>query len=180
MSRIGRSLITVPAGTTITIDATHLTAKGSKGELGVDIFEGFEIKQTDTTIEVVQLVQNRITNAQFGLLRALIANVVIGVSEGFSKKLEMNGVGYRVEKKGSNLQFALGLSHKVDFECPADIELTIEGNIITVTGSDKQLVGATAANIRSLKKPEPYKGKGIKYVGEHIRRKAGKAAAKAA
>lgn len=128
---------------------------------------------------MTQVEQNRRTNAEFGLIRTLIANAVTGVTTGFEKKLEMNGVGFRVEKKGRDLLFSLGFSHKVDFVAAEGIELAVEGNIITVSGIDKQAVGQAAAQIRSLKKPEPYKGKGIKYIDEHIRRKAGKAAVKA-
>jgi len=180
MSRIGRNPITIPAATTVAITSTELVATGPKGELKVAIPAGFTIKQTDAILQLEQAEQNRITNAQFGLVRTLIFNAVMGVAEGFTKKLEMNGVGFRVEKKGSDLQFALGFSHKIDFIAPENIELSIEGNIISVSGADKQLVGATAANIRALKKPEPYKGKGIKYIDERVRRKAGKTAAKAA
>lgn len=180
MSRIGRNPIIIPAGTTVTIEGQTLIAKGAKGELSVLLSPGFTIKQDTEQLIVEQQVQNRITNAQFGLMRTLIDNAVQGVTNGFTKKLEMNGVGFRVEKKGNDLQFSLGFSHKIDFTAPEGIELSIEGNIISVNGADKQLVGSVAAQIRALKKPEPYKGKGIKYVGERIRRKAGKAAAKAA
>ncbi|MCC7543725.1 50S ribosomal protein L6 [bacterium] len=180
MSRIGRNPITIPAGTTVAIAEQTLTAQGPKGELQVTIAPGFTIKQDAEQLVVEQQVQNRITNAQFGLLRTLIDNAVQGVTNGFAKKLEMNGVGFRVEKRGNDLQFALGFSHKIDFKAPEGIELQVEGNSITVSGADKQQVGAVAAEIRALKKPEPYKGKGIKYADERIRRKAGKAAAKAA
>lgn len=180
MSRIGRNPITIPAGTTVTVEGQTLIAKGTKGELSVVLSPGFSIKQDAEQLIVEQQVQNRITNAQFGLMRTLIDNAVQGVTNGFTKQLEMNGVGFRVEKKGNDLQFSLGFSHKIDFTAPEGIELNIEGNIISVSGADKQLVGSVAAQIRALKKPEPYKGKGIKYVGERIRRKAGKAAAKAA
>ena len=180
MSRIGRNPITIPAGTTVTIADNTLTAQGPKGELTVAIAEGFTLKQEESQLVVERQVQNRVTNAQFGLMRTLIDNAVQGVTTGFEKKLEMNGVGYRVEKKGADLQFSLGFSHKIDFAAPEGIDLNIEGNIITVSGASKQQVGAVAAEIRALKKPEPYKGKGIRYTDERIRRKAGKAAAKAA
>lgn len=180
MSRIGRNPITIPAGTTVVVEGNLVKATGPKGELTVSLPEGFTTEQTDSQFTVVQIEQNRQTNAEFGLIRTLIANAITGVTTGFEKKLEMNGVGFRVEKKGSDLSFSLGFSHKVDFIAPEGIELSIEGNIITVSGISKQAVGQAAAQIRSLKKPEPYKGKGIKYIDEHIRRKAGKAAVKAA
>lgn len=179
MSRIGRNPITIPAGTTVTVAGNIVTAASSKGELNVTIPEGFTTEQSDGQFVLTQVEQNRRTNAEFGLIRTLIANAVTGVTTGFEKKLEMNGVGFRVEKKGRDLLFSLGFSHKVDFVAAEDIELAVEGNIITVSGIDKQAVGQAAAQIRSLKKPEPYKGKGIKYIDEHIRRKAGKAAVKA-
>lgn len=180
MSRIGRYPITVPTGTTIVIEESLVTATGPKGELRVVLHPGFELEQAESELRLKQLEQNRQTNAQYGLIRTLIANAVHGVSKGFEKKLEMNGVGFRVEKKGSDLVFSLGFSHKIEFKTTEGIELSVDGNIITVNGADKQAVGQVAARIRGLKKPEPYKGKGIKYVGEHVRRKAGKAAAKAA
>jgi large subunit ribosomal protein L6 len=180
MSRIGRSIITIPAGVTVEVHGEDIQVKGPKGELTVGLPVGFSLKQEDAQLSVVQEQENRETNARYGLLRTLIANAVTGVHTGFEKKLEMNGVGFRVEKKGEGLVFSLGFSHKVDFVPQPGIALSAEGNIITVSGIDKQLVGQTAAQIRELKKPEPYKGKGIRYIDERVRRKAGKAAAKGA
>ncbi len=180
MSRIGRSIITVPAGVTVEVQGEDILVKGPKGELTVTLPDGFSLKQEDAQLSVVQEVENRETNARYGLLRTLVANAVTGVHTGFEKKLEMNGVGFRVEKKGEGLVFSLGFSHKIDFVPQPGITLSVEGNIISVTGIDKQLVGQTAAQIRALKKPEPYKGKGIRYIDERVRRKAGKAAAKGA
>lgn len=180
MSRIGRSVIAVPAGVTVTVQGEKIEVKGPKGELTVALPVGFSLKQDATELSVIQEVESRETNARYGLLRTLIANAVTGVHTGFEKKLEMNGVGFRVEKKGDGLIFSLGFSHKVEFAPQPGISLTVEGNLITVTGIDKQLVGQTAAQIRELKKPEPYKGKGIRYIDERVRRKAGKAATKGA
>ncbi len=180
MSRIGRNPITIPTGTEVTAADSEVLVKGPKGELTVALPEGFAIEQSEGTLTVQKQLENRETAALFGLLRTLINNAVQGVTQGFEKKLEMNGVGFRVEKKGSDLSFSLGYSHKIDFAAPEGIELVIEGNIITVKGIDKQQVGQVAAQIRALRKPEPYKGKGIKYVDERIRRKAGKTAVKGA
>jgi large subunit ribosomal protein L6 len=180
MSRIGRSIITIPSGVTVELQGEVVQVKGPKGELSLVMPAGFSLKQDEATLSVMQEVEDRETNARYGLLRTLIANAVTGVHVGFEKKLEMNGVGFRVEKKGDGLIFSLGFSHKVDFAPQSGISLAVDGNIITVSGIDKQLVGQTAAQIRALKKPEPYKGKGIRYIDERIRRKAGKAAAKGA
>lgn len=180
MSRIGRSIITIPEGVSVALEGDQILVKGPKGELTVGMPEGFKLEQSDASLSVIKLKEDRETNARYGLLRTLIANAIIGVHTGFEKKLEMNGVGFRVEKKGEGLNFSLGFSHKIEFNAPSGITLAIEGNIITVAGIDKQLVGQTAAQIRALKKPEPYKGKGIRYIDERVRRKAGKAAAKGA
>lgn len=180
MSRIGRYPINIPDGTTVTINGTKVLVKGAKGELEVIIPAEFEIEQSDTELKLTQKIVNRQTNSLYGLLRTLLANAVIGTSTGFSKQLELNGVGFRVEKKGQGLQFSLGFSHKIDFSAPEGVDLSVEGNVITVTGINKQVVGQIAAQIRELKKPEPYKGKGLKYIDEHVRRKAGKAAVKGA
>lgn len=180
MSRIGRNPITIPAGTELTVEKALVRIKGPKGELSVKIPDGFALNQAETTLTVEKKISSREHDALFGLVRTLIDNAITGVTKGFEKQLEMNGVGFRVEKKGNGLNFSLGYSHKIEFEAPEGIELAIDGNIITVKGIDKQQVGQVAAQIRSLRKPEPYKGKGIKYVGERIRRKAGKAAVKGA
>ena len=178
MSRIGRQPINIPTGVEVTIDEKMVTAKGAKGELKVKILKGLSVEQKENQIIVSQKVENADTQKQFGLLRTLISNMVIGVSEGFTKELEINGVGFRAAMKGGVLEMSLGFSHPIEYTAPEGVNISVEQNIIKVTGYDKQLVGEAAANIRSFKKPEPYKGKGIKYVGEHVRRKAGKAAAK--
>jgi large subunit ribosomal protein L6 len=178
MSRIGRQPILLPETVQISVDNNVIIVNGSKGELKQPLFAGFEIKTQDGKIEVTQLTDNQDTRKKYGLLRTLIDNMVIGVSEGFEKILEINGVGYRVEKNGEDLVFSLGFSHKINFKCPEGITFNVTNNQITVIGIDKQLVGQVASDIRSLKKPEPYKGKGIKYSDEVIRRKAGKTSAK--
>lgn len=178
MSRIGRQPIDIPAGVEVTVDEKMVTAKGAKGELNVKILKGLSVEKQENQIIVSQKIENATTQKQFGLLRTLIANMIAGVSEGFTKELEINGVGFRAAMKGNVLEMSLGFSHPVEYIAPEGVNISVNQNIITVTGHDKQQVGEAAANIRAFKKPEPYKGKGIKYVGEHIRRKAGKAAAK--
>lgn len=178
MSRIGRQPINIPAGVEIAIDEKMVIAKGPKGELQVKVLKGLGVEQKENQIIVSQKVENANTQKQFGLLRTLIDNMIIGVSEGFTKELEINGVGFRAAMKGNVLEMSLGFSHPIEYTAPEGVTIAVDQNIIKVTGHDKQLVGAAAANIRAFKKPEPYKGKGIKYVGEHVRRKAGKAAAK--
>lgn len=178
MSRIGRQPINIPAGVEVTVADNLVNVKGPKGELSEKILKGLEVTKSDDQVVISQKVINPDTQKQFGLQRTLVNNMIIGVSEGFKKELEINGVGFRAQMKGSTLEMSLGFSHPVEFNAPDGVELVVNQNIITVTGFDKQKVGATAANIRMLKKPEPYKGKGIKYIDEHIRRKAGKTAAK--
>lgn len=178
MSRIGIKPITLPEDVSLNVNAGVIEVAGPKGQLTQPLFEGFEIKQENGAVNVIKKVENAITQKQFGLLRTLISNMTIGVSTGFSKRLEINGVGYRVAAEGSGIALSLGYSHKISFTPPAGIDLKIEGNNIIVSGYDKQLVGEVAAEIRGYRPPEPYKGKGIKYEGEHIRRKAGKAAVK--
>ncbi len=178
MSRIGRAPIIVPEGVDVTVDSGNVVVKGLKGELSTKILKGLEVKKQDSQLLVTQKVQNSDTQKQYGLQRTLIANMVIGVSEGYSKQLELKGVGFRAQMKGTVLEMSLGFSHPVAYTPPAEVLVTVNQNIITVTGYDKQQVGEAAANIRVLKKPEPYKGKGIRYVGEYVRRKAGKTAAK--
>ncbi len=178
MSRIGKLPITVPAGVTIEVKDGRVTVAGPKGTLLQTLFTGLTVSQADGQLTVVREVENSETQKQFGLLRTLIANMVQGVSEGFSKTLEINGVGYRAAAEGRGVSLSLGYSHKISYQPPEGVELKVEGNSIIVSGHDKQQVGEVAAKIRSYRKPEPYKGKGIKYAGEHIRRKAGKTAAK--
>ena len=178
MSRIGRQPINIPEGVTVSIADGTVSVKGPKGELSAKVLKGLEVSHKDNQVIVTQKTVNPDTQKQFGLQRTVINNMVVGVSEGFKKELEINGVGFRAQMKGKTLEMSLGFSHPVEYNAPDGVEVSVNQNVITVSGYDKQKVGATAANIRMLKKPEPYKGKGIKYVGEHIRRKAGKAAAK--
>ena len=175
MSRIGRLPIDIPAGVDVTVDGPAVTVKGPKGELALTVASPIEVKVEDNQVLVTRPDDERTSRSLHGLTRTLIANQIIGVTQGYSKGLEIVGTGYRVAQKGSSVEFALGFSHPVTVEPPAGITLTVEGNNkITVAGIDKQAVGETAANIRKIKKPEPYKGKGIRYAGEVVRRKAGK------
>lgn len=177
MSRIGRQPITIPEGVTITIDGRNVAVKGPKGELNTKLIKNIGVTINDGVVTVNPDVENSDTQKQFGLQRTIIANMVTGVAEGFKKELEVNGVGFRVAMKGRDLEMYLGFSHPIIFTTPEGVDIAVNQNIISVTGIDKQLVGETAANIRSFKKPEPYKGKGIRYIDEYVRRKAGKAAA---
>ncbi|MBT2498669.1 MULTISPECIES: 50S ribosomal protein L6 [Agromyces] len=175
MSRIGRLPIDIPAGVDVTVDGLAVTVKGPKGELALTVANPIEVKIEDNQVLVTRPDDERNSRSLHGLTRTLIANQIIGVTQGYTKGLEIVGTGYRVAQKGSSVEFALGFSHPVVVEPPAGITLTVEGNNkITVAGIDKQAVGETAANIRKIKKPEPYKGKGIRYAGEVVRRKAGK------
>jgi len=178
MSRIGRKLIPVPAGTTVTLGDV-VTVKGPKGTLTRSFRPEVAIKQEDGVLVVSRKDDSLSARALHGLSRTLLANMVQGVSTGFSKTLEIIGVGYRFQMAGSKLAILAGFSHPQEFEAPAGIEIKLEGtNKVTLSGSDKQAVGDFAAEIRSVRPPEPYKGKGIKYQGEFIRRKAGKTAGK--
>lgn len=174
MSRIGKLPITVPSGVTITVDPDVITVAGPKGTLSQFTMDGVEVKHEGDELIVTRVNDEPKNRAKHGLMRTLLNNMVNGVREGFSKKLELNGVGYRVALAGPGLKFNIGFSHEVMYKIPAGITATVEQNVITVTGISKQQVGQVAAEIRALKKPEPYKGKGIKYVGERIIRKSGK------
>ena len=174
MSRIGKLPIAIPSGVTITVDPDGITVSGSKGTLKQFTMPGILVTQEEGKILVTRVDDEPMHRAKHGLMRTLISNMVIGVTKGFSKKLEINGVGYRVAAQGTNLKLNLGLSHDVIYKLPQGITATVEQNVITVSGIDKQQVGQVAAEIRALKKPEPYKGKGIKYVDERILRKSGK------
>lgn len=178
MSRIGRKPITVPAGVTVEQNDRHISVTGSKGKLELTLMPDLKLDQDNGTLTMTKVIETPETQRTYGLMRTLVANMVQGVSTGFTRQLEINGVGYRGSVSGNLITFALGFSHPVLFQLPQGVEATIERNLITITGYDKQVVGQVAANIRALKKPEPYKGKGIKYVEEHIRRKAGKTATK--
>lgn len=174
MSRIGKLPIQIPSGVTITVDSGNVTVKGPKGELTQFITPDVIVAIEDGVLTVTRKDDSKTARAQHGLMRALINNMVVGVTTGFEKKLEVNGVGFRVNGGGQDLEMALGFSHPVKYHAPEGIQLTVNKMEITVAGHDKQQVGQVAAEIRGLKKPEPYKGKGIKYADEVIIRKAGK------
>ena len=179
MSRIGKMPITVPAGVTVTIEDNHVTVKGPKGELTRQINKNMKLTMDNGVITVERPDDEKESRSLHGLSRTLINNMIIGVTQGFSKTLEINGVGYRAAKHGQNINFTLGFSHPVVKEPPAGITFEVPApNKIVVSGADKEVVGAVAADIRTLRPPEPYKGKGIRYEGEHVRRKIGKAGAK--
>lgn len=176
MSRIGRLPISVPAGVDVKVDGSDVTVKGPKGELSLAVSQPIQVELNDGTLNVSRPDDGRDSRSLHGLTRTLINNMIIGVTEGYAKKLEISGTGYRVLAKGSDLEFSLGYSHTITVQPPAGITFTVEGaNKVTVSGIDKQQVGEVAANIRKLRKPDPYKGKGVKYEGEVIRRKVGKA-----
>jgi large subunit ribosomal protein L6 len=178
MSRIGKLPITVPSGVDVAVEEQKVTVKGPKGTLSHTVADPITVARgEDGAIEVVRPNDERLSKSLHGLTRTLIANMVTGVTEGYEKKLEIVGVGYRVLSKGpTQLEFQLGYSHSITFNAPEGITFTVEGPTkLGVQGIDKQLVGEVAANIRKLRKPEPYKGKGVRYAGEQIRRKVGKA-----
>lgn len=174
MSRIGKLPIAIPSGVTITVDPDNITVAGSKGTLKQFTLPGVTVTQENNEIIVTRVNDEPKNRANHGLLRALINNMVVGVTKGFEKKLEINGVGFRVALAGSNLKMNLGFSHEVIYEIPQGITAKVEGMSITISGISKQQVGQVAAEVRALKKPEPYKGKGIKYSDERIIRKSGK------
>lgn len=174
MSRIGKLPIEVPSGVTITVDSDNITVAGSKGTLQQFTMPGVTVSVDGNQAVITRENDEPKNRAKHGLMRSLVNNMVVGVSQGFSKQLELNGVGYRVALAGNGLKFNLGFSHEVNYTLPQGVTATVEGNVITVAGISKQQVGQVAAEIRALKKPEPYKGKGIKYVGERIIRKSGK------
>jgi len=175
MSRIGKSPITVPSGVDVTINGRNVTIKGPKGTLTRDIPGDITVRQEESILFVERPNDERTNRALHGLSRTLVSNMVIGVTDGFIKELQIVGVGYRAEAQGANLRLALGFSHPVVVAAPDGITFDIpEQTRVIVKGIDKELVGQVAANIRSIRKPEPYKGKGVRYLGEHILRKAGK------
>ncbi|MBB3042032.1 50S ribosomal protein L6 [Nocardioides sp. LMS-CY] len=177
MSRIGKLPIAVPSSVDVAIDGALVTVKGPKGTLTHTVAAPITIEKNDGVLDVRRPDDHRDSKALHGLTRTLVNNMVVGVTEGYEKKLEIVGVGYRVLSKGpTQLEFQLGYSHSITFNAPEGITFTVEGPTkLGVQGIDKQLVGEVAANIRKLRKPEPYKGKGVRYAGEHIRRKVGKA-----
>lgn len=175
MSRIGRMPIDIPGGVEVKIDGQAVTVKGPKGELALNVASPIEVAIEENQVVVTRPDDERNSRSLHGLTRTLIANQIIGVTQGYSKGLEVVGTGYRVQAKGDGVEFALGFSHPVTVNPPAGITFTVEGNNkLTVSGIDKQAVGEVAANIRKIRKPEPYKGKGVRYAGEIVRRKAGK------
>jgi len=176
MSRIGRTPVAIPAGVDVTIAGREVTVKGPRGTLSMEVAAPIEVSQANGAITVTRPNDEGEIRALHGLSRSLIANMVTGVTEGFSKTLEIVGVGYRVQAKGQDLEFSLGYSHPVPVTAPEGITLRVESPTrFVVEGIDKQQVGEVAANIRKLRKPDPYKGKGVRYQGEQIRRKVGKA-----
>jgi large subunit ribosomal protein L6 len=176
MSRIGRMPVQIPGGVDVTINGREVTVTGPKGKLSLEVAEPIEVSQRDGVITVTRPNDEGNVRALHGLSRSLVANMVTGVTDGYRKTLEIVGVGYRVQAKGPNLEFSLGFSHPVTVSPPEGITLRVETPTrLVVEGIDKQQVGEVAANIRKLRKPEPYKGKGLRYSGEHIRRKVGKA-----
>ena len=177
MSRIGRLPVPVPSGVEVTIDGQDVTVKGPKGQLAMTVPAPITVaKGEDGAVEVSRPNDERDSRARHGLTRSLINNMVVGVTDGYTKKLEIHGTGYRVTAKGSDLEFALGYSHPILVKAPEGITFAVENPTrFSVSGIDKQLVGEVSANIRKLRKPDPYKAKGVRYEGEHIRRKVGKA-----
>lgn len=179
MSRVGRRPIDIPKGVKIVVSDGKFVAEGPKGRVSQALLEGFPVNVENNVVTVGRSGETGPERAKHGLLRALLANAVLGVSEGFSQGLEITGVGYKAELRGSEVHFALGYSHPVVFKVPEGIKIEIDkANKIMVTGADRQLLGQVCAEIRRLKPPDPYKGKGIKFTGEVIRRKVGKAGAK--
>jgi large subunit ribosomal protein L6 len=176
MSRIGRMPVNIPSGVDVTIDGREVTVAGPKGTLNLTVAEPIEVSQSDGVLNVTRPSDEGQVRALHGLSRTLIANMVTGVTQGYAKQLEIVGVGYRVQARGKDLEFALGFSHPVLISPPDGITFRVETPTrFVVEGIDKQQVGEIAANIRKLRKPDPYKGKGVRYAGEQIRRKAGKA-----
>ena len=178
MSRIGKKPISIPNGLEVKIDGSSLKFKKSNNEKELDLKGHVDVKIEDGKIEFSPKGEDRQSRAYWGTYRALANNIVLGLTEGFSKQLEINGVGYRAAMKGKVLELNLGFSHPINFEPPKGIEISVDKNVVTIKGDDKQQVGQVAAEIRGFRPPEPYKGKGIKYLEEHIIRKAGKTAKK--
>lgn len=174
MSRIGKLPVVIPSGVTITVDQGTISVQGPKGNLSQFLLPEVNVAVEDGQVVVTRKSDVKLAKSQHGLMRSLINNMVIGVTQGFEKKLEINGVGFRVSGGGQQIEMGLGFSHPVVYKAPEGVNLTVEKLNITVSGISKQQVGQIAAEIRALKKPEPYKGKGIKYAGEQIIRKAGK------
>jgi large subunit ribosomal protein L6 len=180
MSRVGKAPIEIPSGVTVNVSGKAVTVKGPKGELKGQVPENVEVAAEGSTVTVTRTSESNAVRSIHGTTRALVSNMVVGVSEGFAKHLDIIGVGYSAEVKGRNLVLKLGYSHPVEYEAPEGIEIEVpEPTRIVVRGIDRQLVGQSAADIRAFRPPEPYKGKGIRYHDEHVRRKAGKLAVSA-
>lgn len=177
MSRIGKQPIPVPAGVSVKIEGQRVTVKGAKGELELDVLDDIEVKIEESIINVANRVESRKVNAFRGLTRSLLNNMVVGVDQGFRKTLVIEGVGYKASVEGKALTLNVGYSNPVVFDVPKGVDAAVEGNKITLDCIDKELLGLTAAKIRQIRKPEPYKGKGIRYEDEHIVRKVGKSGA---
>ncbi|MCT4534025.1 50S ribosomal protein L6 [Halodesulfovibrio sp.] len=178
MSRIGKQPVAIPSGVEVKIAGEAINVKGPKGSISTPVEATLNYEIADGKVVITRKDESRVARAQHGLRRTLVANCIDGVSKGFSKTLEVNGVGYKVAVKGKNVELAVGFSHPVVMPLPEGIEAKAEGNKLTISGIDKQLVGEFAATVRRVRPPEPYKGKGIKYDNEQIRRKAGKSAGK--
>lgn len=179
MSRIGKRPISIPPKVTITVTGQHVAVKGPKGELSRTLPAEVEVLQQDGTLQVNRRDESRAARQRHGLCRTLVANMVEGVSQGFQRRLEIQGVGYRAQVQGRNLNLTVGYSHPISIEPPDGVQFAVENNTnVIITGIDKEAVGNTAAKIRDVRPPEPYKGKGIRYAGEMVRRKAGKAGKK--
>ena len=175
MSRIGKMPVEIPAGVEVNINGQDVSVKGPKGTLSMSVSEPITAKVDGATVVVTRPDDERMSRSLHGLTRTLIANMVEGVTNGYSKVLEIQGTGYRVNQKGNGLEFQLGFSHPVNVDPPEGITFKVEGNRVTVEGISKQQVGEVAANLRKIRPPEPYKGKGVRYLGENVRRKVGKA-----
>ena len=176
MSRIGRLPITIPAGVDVSIDGRTVTVKGPKGQLSRELHPDIAVSQEDGSIVVTRPTEQKVHKQLHGLTRTLVNNMVVGVTDGYRKGLEITGVGYRATKVGEKLQLNLGYSHQIEIDPPSGISFEVENPTrLAVVGIDKELVGQIAAKVRATRKPEPYKGKGVRYAGEYIRRKAGKA-----
>ena len=178
MSRIGKAPVTLPGGVSLQVSDTGMQVKGPKGSLACPVPDGVEIAVAEGRVSFTRVDQSKPGKARHGLARALLANMITGVTEGFTRRLEIQGVGYRAEASGKKLKLTVGLSHPVEMAIPDDIKVSVENNtLIKIEGIDKTAVGQFAADVRGFRPPEPYKGKGIRYQGEHIRRKVGKAGA---
>jgi len=175
MSRIGNIPVVVPSGVTVTVTASTMSAKGPKGQLTRQIPSHVEVTVVDDKVIVKRVNDSKPARARHGLTRSLMQNLVTGVSEGYTKSLEIIGVGYRAQSKGNVLELSLGFSHPINYAVPEGISIKVQKTVIHVNGIDKELVGQTAADIRRFRQPDAYKGKGVRYLGEHIRLKAGKA-----